>query len=178
MKFLNKTIYSRKALEKLNQTVSWALTGRSKPLIRLLGMFIPLAIFGSGLYLFREQGLIPIAVAELALGTLLLVWMPFYHRFQAWAASKLVLKGNPEYTLDCDEQGYTVSSTTAYGAATDRTDYSTLWKLCETKEYFVLLLNKRSGYIVDKDGFVQGSPGEFRTFLTKKTGLPVQYFAL
>ena len=178
MKFLNKTIYNRKALEKLNLTVNWALTGRSKPLIRVLGMMIPLAIFGSGLYLFREHGMIPIAVAELALGTFLLLWMPFYHRFQAWAASKLMLKGNPEYTLDFNEKGYTVSSTTAYGAATDRADSSTLWKLCETREYFILLLNKHTGYIMDKDGFVQGSAGEFRQFLAGETGLAFQYFDL
>ena len=141
-------------------------------------MMIPLAIFGSGLYLFREHGMIPIAVAELALGTFLLLWMPFYHRFQAWAASKLMLKGNPEYTLDFNEKGYTVSSTTAYGAATDRADYSTLWKLCETREYFILLLNKHTGYIMDKDGFVQGSAGEFRQFLAGETGLAFQYFDL
>ena len=173
MKFLNKTIYDRKTLEKLNQTVSWSVNKRGSKANQILSALLPLALFGSGFYLFREQGATPLAVIEMVIGGILLVFLPSYYRIQAWMASKLMLKGDPEYTVDFNEKGYVVSSTTTHGAPTDRTKYDTIWRLCETRDYFVLLLDKRSGYILSKQGFVEGDADSFRTFIEYKVD---QYF--
>ena len=55
MKFQNKTTYDRKALETLNQTVSRSKAGRSAKSNQILMSILPLALFGSGFYIFREQ---------------------------------------------------------------------------------------------------------------------------
>ena len=178
MKFQNKTIYDRRTLEKMNQTVNWAVTKKANVMNRTLVMVIPLAIFGSGFYLMRSSGPSPIAIAELILGGFLMIWIPFGYRFQAFMASKLVLKDNPVYTIDFDEKGYVVSSTTTHGAPTDRMKYDTFWRLCETMEYFVLMLDKRSGYILNKNGFTQGDEETFRTFIEYKTDLNIEKFPI
>ncbi|MGI5963705.1 MAG: YcxB family protein [Lawsonibacter sp.] len=178
MEFQNKTIYSRKTLEKLNQAVNWVMTKKTNPANRVLSMVIPLAILGSGFYLLQKQGPSPLAIAELVIGGFLMVWIPFFHRFQAWMASKLMLKGNPEYTLDFDEKGYVVSSTTTHGEPTEKFEYNTVWRLCETTDYFIMMLNKRSGYILDKNGFTKGSADSFRIFLEGKADMPFERIAL
>ena len=178
MKFQNKTIYDRHTLEKLNQSVNWMLTNKARPVNRILSMVIPLAILGSGFYVYQSSGPIPIAIAELVLGLFLLLWTPFFHRFQAWMASKLMLKDAPEYTLDFHEDGYVVSSTTAHGEPTERTPYDTIWRLCETSEYFVLILSKHNGYILRKNGFTQGDADSFRSFIQEKTGTAFVVYSL
>ena len=147
------------------------LTDMAKPINRILSTLIPLVLFGSGFYIWQANGLLPIAIVEMLLGGFLLVWIPFYYRFQAWMASKLMLKREPEYIVNFYGLGYVVSSTTAYGEATGCTPYDSIWQLCETREFFILLLNKRTGYILNKNGFSQGDVAGFRTFIEKKTGL-------
>ena len=47
--------------------------------------------------------------------------------------------------------------------------------VCETEDYFLLLLSRRHGQIYSKAGFTQGTLEAFRTFIAEKTGLPVPY---
>jgi len=178
IRFQNKTVYDRRTLEKLNQTANWAATKKDKPMNRILSMVLPLTFLGSGVYIVQSHGAVPIAIAEIILGCFLLVWIPFFHRFQAWLSSKLMLKGDPVFTLDLYEDGYVVSSTTTHGEPSERFSYATVMRLYETTEYFVLLLNKRSGYILNKNGFLVGSAGGFRSFIEEKTGETFRRFAL
>lgn len=173
MKFQNKTTYNRKTLEKLNQTVSRAKAGRAGKSNQVLMSILPLALFGSGFYIFREQGASALAIGEMVIGGFLLVWFPLYPRFQSWMASKLMLKNDPVYTMDFDNKDYTVSSTTANGQP-QKMKYDGLWRLYETAEYFVLLLDKRSGFILDKNGFTEGDAAGFRTFMEYKADMDFQ----
>ena len=164
MKFQNKTTYDRKTLEKLNQTVRLSMNPKAGKSNKILMSILPLALFGSGFYIFREQGATALAVGEMVVGGFLLVWAPLYPRFQAWMSSKLMLKNNPVYTIDFDKKGFVVSSTTANGQP-QKMKYDSLWRLCETAGYFVLLLDKRSGFILDKNGFTEGDVDGFRAFM-------------
>ena len=84
-----------------------------------------------------------------------------------------MLKNDPVYTMDFDNKGYTVSSTTANGQP-QKMEYDGLWRLYETAEYFVLLLDKRSGFILDKNGFTEGDAAGFRTFMEYKADMDFQ----
>lgn len=164
MKFQNKTTYDRKTLETLNRAVRLSMNPKAGKSNKILLSILPLALFGSGFYIFREQGPTGIAVGEMAIGGFLLFWIPLYPRFQAWMASKLMLKNNPVYTIDFEKKNFVVSSTTANGQP-QKLKYEQLWRLCETAEYFVLMLDKRSGFILDKNGFTEGDAAGFRTFV-------------
>ena len=52
--------------------------------------------------------------------------------------------------------------------------YSQIKAAVETKDYFVLLLDRSHGQVYDKKGFSWGTPDEFREFIRKQTGLKVQ----
>lgn len=52
--------------------------------------------------------------------------------------------------------------------------YRQIEAICETEEYFALLLGRNHGQIYDKKGFTWGKPDEFREFIQKKTGLKIQ----
>ena len=52
--------------------------------------------------------------------------------------------------------------------------YQQIMAAAETKDYFVLMLDRRHGQVFDKKGFSCGSPEEFRSFIKQKTGLKTQ----
>lgn len=52
--------------------------------------------------------------------------------------------------------------------------YQQILLAAETRDYFVLFQDRRSGRIFDKKGFTWGTPEEFRALIQKKTGLKIQ----
>lgn len=52
--------------------------------------------------------------------------------------------------------------------------YRQIQAVAETRDYFVLLLDRRNGQVYDKKGFSWGTPEEFREFIQKKTGQKLQ----
>lgn len=59
-------------------------------------------------------------------------------------------------------------------AGEDWWHYSQILMICETKDYFALLLDRKHGQVYDKRGFSWGTPDDFRALLQKKTGLKIQ----
>lgn len=53
-------------------------------------------------------------------------------------------------------------------------NYRQIKAIGESGEYFAFVLDKNHGQIYRKDGFVWGTPEEFRDFIQKKTGLRIQ----
>ena len=54
-------------------------------------------------------------------------------------------------------------------------EYSLIQCVLEDRERFYLFVDRRAAHMLRKDGFAQGTPEEFRTFITQKTGQPVEY---
>lgn len=52
--------------------------------------------------------------------------------------------------------------------------YQQIIAVCETRDYFALLLDRKHGQVFDKRGFSWGGAEEFRALLQKKTGLKIQ----
>lgn len=52
--------------------------------------------------------------------------------------------------------------------------YRQIKAIVESRDYFVLLLDKTHGQIYDKNGFTWGNPDGFREFIQRKTGLKIQ----
>lgn len=63
--------------------------------------------------------------------------------------------------------------TFAAGGTVSRFSYGDILCSCETKGYFVLLLEGEDGRLCDQTSLTGGSPEEFREFLRRKTGRPV-----
>lgn len=95
----------------------------------------------------------------------------FLRRFMAWS-SRRVLRRSGEAL----ERHFTFSEESCLcnrpGMETVY-QYETVRNVYETETHFMLQLDKRSGIIVDKNGFSHGTPEGFRDFLERKLKKPV-----
>ena len=64
---------------------------------------------------------------------------------------------------------------TTTAAAETHWNHAQIKAVYETEDYFVFFLSSRHGQVYDKHGFAEGTPEEFRTFISEKTGKPVEY---
>lgn len=103
---------------------------------------------------------------NLLLGALL-----FEDRINGALGLRLVLPDTRQITARFTEDGY--RHTTPVSESTWH--YEQIQAVCETEDYFLLLLSRRHGQIYSKAGFTQGTLEAFRTFIAEKTGLPVPY---
>ena len=61
------------------------------------------------------------------------------------------------------------------GTAVSLWQYDKVQAVCETGEYFILLLDSRHGQVYAKEGFTRGTPMAFRDFISRKTGKLIVY---
>ena len=170
------TEYDKKALLAMNRIANKTFRrGRClfhKIFSIMLGLW---CLFGGGLLLliFNEldTGERVIAIAGPVIGALSLFRGLFYNRLSARASRKVMVEGTDRWTLRFGEEGLAGESGDGVGSAYP---YSKVRGVYETGEYFLLQIDKLHGVIVDKNGFTQGTPADFREFICQRTGLTVQ----
>lgn len=104
-------------------------------------------------------------------GVFLITIMLTEDQVNAFFAKKKMLPGTSSAKCVFAEEGYT----SATENATTEFHYEAVQQVCETAEYFVLLLSRQHGQIYDKASLSGGTAEEFRTFITEKTGKPIAY---
>lgn len=88
----------------------------------------------------------------------------------AWIAAWHLVPGSREAETRFTEADYECTTQ----AAVTRFPYDRIGTVCEMKDYFVFFLGKRHGQIYPKDGFRQGTPEDFRSFIADKTGKQIR----
>lgn len=106
---------------------------------------------------------------NLGVGVILIAILFTEDQVNAFFAGKKMLPGTSSAKCVFTEEGYT----SATEAAVTEFHYEAIQQVCETNDYFVLLLSQRHGQIYDKASLSGGTAGEFRTFITEKTGKPM-----
>lgn len=106
---------------------------------------------------------------NLAVGVILIVILFTEDQVNAFFAKKKLLPGTSSAKGVFTEEHYT--STTEVAAT--EFHYEAVRQVCETADYFVLLLSRQHGQIYDKATLSGGTAEEFRAFLTGKTGKPI-----
>ena len=66
--------------------------------------------------------------------------------------------------------------TVASGAENTVVHYTSVLRLAETKDYFLIYPQKRAAYVLAKAGFVSGDPAAFLPFIEEKTGLKAGHY--
>ena len=137
---------------------------------------VPGGFFASGAIIIREQGPNPIAAAEIVPALLLVFWAVGLYRLRALLASKLMIQGSPEYQSDFLQDSFTVTHNSSGQTGMKDVGYDRVWRLGETREFLVVMLNKHHGCALSKAGFTMGTAEEFKAFLRGRTGLEFTYF--
>ena len=164
-----QTSLDRRAMTALARVTRKTLRrGRNGP-VRLLAWFVVLLeTFLTVVYIRGGQSgwLINVLLAVIMLSAIL---------GEDWANGLVGLKNLPANRREVNtafENGKSYVCRTQAGE--DWWPYQQIMAAAETKDYFVLLLDRRHGQVFDKNGFSCGTPKEFRRLIRKKTGLKVQ----
>lgn len=176
--FENMTGYDKKAVRAMTRVFTRKVR-RKRYLLRkcflagmgLLGTLCGLLL----LILFRELdfGERVICIAVLAVCMPAFLKGLFLRRFMAWSTIRALRRagGSPERRFVFSEEsfrGVQSGMETVY-------QYEIVRGVYETETYFVLQLDAQLCMMIDKDGFSQGTPDGFRTFLAEKTGRAAEF---
>ena len=107
---------------------------------------------------------------------LLVFWAVGLYRLRALLASKLMIQGSPEYQSDFLQDSFTVTHNSSGQTGKKDVGYDRVWRLGETREVLVVMLNKHHGYALSRSGFTVGTVEDCKVFLRRKTGLEFTYF--
>jgi len=88
-----------------------------------------------------------------------------------WVAARELPAGMRETQTLFEENGYTIQTKTAK----INMSYADIIAACESQEHFFLFTEERNGQFLPKSSFIEGTPDDFRKFITEKTGKPVEY---
>lgn len=166
MEFVIETDMDRRAMRTLSAAARRTMRKGRRPITFgwvLVGVNLALAAL---LYL-TESGRWQV---NLLLAFTMLVPVLMVDRINGRAGMGQVMPGSERVTATFQEERYihvTQASESSY-------PYDRVQAVCESTDYFILLLGGNYGQVYDKRGFVQGTPMTFRDFICRKTGKPVQ----
>lgn len=173
MKFQCVTTYDLRTLYTLSK-VGAAVKSRWKSLIwRLIGLAIAVFMIGMGtLALFSMSNMEIFGVIYLLCGIAAGVWSLFLYWIRAWGVQRFFMNGTQKQSFAFGEDSYevTVEGIVEHG----REEYGEVLRLVETKDYFLLFMEKNAAHILPKRNLTGGTPEQFRAFLEEKTGRTAQ----
>lgn len=169
MEFQIKTTYDQKTMTTLNRAMRKSVRRRGALAFQILGWIIVILGAADALALWhffaKVNWLLLLVVLALLLSLL------FRDSLSGWLGRRNLFSDARETVATFSTDGYTI---TIQGAET-RWSYEKVLCVCETADYYVFFLSKKHGQVYDKNGFLQGDPAAFSTFITEKTGKPVKY---
>jgi len=172
MRFVIRTTYDRKALTVMARTLRKTLRRKSG---RRSTVFGAVVVILAGVLLFAKlrsgEGFDGGDWVTLAMALLIIVTFFVQDALNGALAGRKMLPGTEQGETVFTEDGFV--TTTA--AAETHWNHTQIKAVYETEDYFVFFLSNRHGQIYDKHGFSEGAPEEFRTFISEKTGKPVEY---
>lgn len=166
---INQTAVDQKAMTALAKMSRKSLRrGRSGPVRTLAWFIVVLEVYLTYIYIRggESEWWINALLGAFMLGCLLAE-----DRVNGMVGLRKVLPNSREVNATFKDGSCYVHRTQA---AESWWPYREIQAICETEDYFALLLSRNHGQIYDKKGFSWGTPDEFREFIQKKTGLKVQ----
>lgn len=172
MEFQFETKYDQKGLTAMARALRKTIRKKRSRRSRMFGWCIValavLLIAAQGAsgepWTFRD-------VLTCGIGVILTVVLFTEDQVNAFFGKKMMLPGTSFVKSVFSEESYTLATE----AAVTEFHYETVQQICETEDYFVLLFSRQHGQIYDKATLSGGTAGDFRTFITEKTGKPIAY---
>jgi hypothetical protein len=167
-----QTTYDQRTLTVMARVLRKTLRrGRSIAAHIFAWVDIALCVFLQiGFFLIGEFALDGLTVFMILVVLVLLCVIIFEDRLNGWTASRRMIPGTREVQTVFAEDGYVMTTQ----AAETHWRYQNIQRVCETKDYFVFLLDKKHGQAFDKARFTRGTPEEFRDFIAEMTGITIE----
>lgn len=168
MEFIIETTVDRRAMTALSRASRRTLGRRRSIAVHIFGWAVVGLILLLSLLLWLGSGSIP--WFNLLVGLVMLATLRREDRLNGAIGLRQVLPGSRQVTARFTEEDYLHTTP----VSESRWHYDQIRAVCETEDYFLLLLSRRHGQVYSKAGFTRGDPEAFRTFIAGRTGLPVQ----
>ena len=168
-----ETAYDRKAMKALARAVRKTVRKRWDIISKIIGsVALVMAVFVTALYLiFDDLGFDFDNIIILIAGIFILACMIWQDDFNAWIGKARTYQAGATAKQIFQDDKYIIITP----GVTGEWEYHTIQWFCETRDYFMFILDKNHGQIMDKSGFQQGAPDDFREFIEKKAGLKAIY---
>ena len=128
---------------------------------------------GSFLWLWAGVSVV-LTISEFLMGAMFLVFGGCYEKHLRRSGRHMADQNPNTIRYSVDKTGYTTKTS----QNTARSTYSIIHFLCEEDGYFVVMLDRRRGFVLDKAHFLTGTPEAFAAFLEERTGQSFQRAAL
>lgn len=170
MEFRFETRYDQKGLSVMARALRKTIRKKHSRRSHIFGWCVAaLAILLIAVERMLEEPWTVRDTLNLCVGVILIAILFTEDQVNAFFAKKKMLPGTSAAKSVFTEEGYT----SATEAAVTEFHYETVRQVCETADYFVLLLSRQHGQIYDKATISGGTAEDFRTFITEKTGKPI-----
>lgn len=153
----------------LSRAARRTLGRRRSIAVHIFGWAVVVLILLLSLLLWLGGG--GISYLNLLLGLVMLATLLWEDRLNGAIGLRQTLPGSRQVTAHFTGEDYRHITP----VSESRWHYDQIQAVCETEDYFLLLLSRRHGQVYSKAGFTRGDPETFRTFIAGKTGLTVQY---
>lgn len=167
--YVVQTTVDRRAMTALAKAARKTLRRRRSRLVHTFGMAVTAVMLA--LALGRRMAGDGAWWVNLALALLMLAVIRSEDAVNGLIGLRQVQPGAREVTAEFSGGHYVHRA----GDAVSRWQYEDVLAVCETGEYFILLLDSRRGQIYAKKGFTRGAPMAFRDFISRKTGKMIVY---
>lgn len=178
MRYEVETAYDIQTLQKLEKILNQTLRAGRIRATRIIAFIIGVFSICYGLLwlwayfnVSSNELLIPALSGFLAGGLFILLAL-FYDKY----LQRRKRKNNSQtiaYRYSFDKNGYT----TEIGQKRMHSAYNIIKSLYSDDSCYVLMLNRRSGFLLNKSDFTSGNADNFREFIEKQTGKTIQYTA-
>ena len=167
--YVVRTTVDRRAMTALAMAARKTLRRRRSRLVHTFGMAVTavMLVLALGNWMIGDRTW----WLNLALALLMLVVTASEDTVNGLAGLRQVQPGSREVTAEFTGEHYVHQT----GTAVSLWQYDKVQAVCETGEYFILLLDSRHGQVYAKEGFTRGTPMAFRDFISRKTGKLIVY---
>ena len=174
MSFEVETTYDKPTVQAFQRVLNKTIRYKRIRLVRVVDILMGCAslIYGLLWLWARTQADVSIfpAVSGLALGVVFLLIGAFYEAYISRGGRHMVNHTPTVIRYSFDKHGYTTKT----GKNSTRSVYGILKILCADERYYVLMLDRRRGFVLDREHFLSGNPEDFGPFLEERTGKKFQ----
>lgn len=170
MEFRFETAYDQKGLTVMARALRKTIRKKSSRRSHIFGWcVVALAILLVAVGRMLEEPWTFLDTLNLSVGVILIAILFTEDQVNAFFARRKLMPGTSSAKCVFTEEGYTSTTETAATGF----HYEVVQQVCETADYFVLLLSRQHGQIYDKASLSGGTAEDFRSFITGKTGKPI-----
>lgn len=174
MSFEVETTYDKPTVQAFQRILNRTVRYKRLCAVRIITIVIGCVSIAYGcLWLWAkaamDASLVP-AISGFIAGAVFLLIGIFYEAYLNKFSRHMVEKTPVTIRYSFDKHGYS----TITGKQSVRSIYGILHNIYEGEGHFVLMLDRRRGFVLDKSRFLTGDPEEFRRFVEERTGKAVQ----